>query len=468
MKIYSENKQKIKTRIENRDVAISVVGIGVIGLPVATYLANQGFTVFGIDRNEQRVKQVNAGNVHFEYSDMLKKVLCKDNFHATMNSEEALRQSDIAIVCVPTPLEKERRINLGYIDSATKSIIDVCPKGMALIYESSVPLGTTRSMGNRIEDATGLKLGKDFGLAHIPERYNPTLPIEQHPEIFVGQTCKHVHITHKLDMIPRIVGGIDEKSVSITKCVYSTFIKEGIKQVSSIEVAEASKLLENIFRDVNIALINEFALICSKIGIDAYEVIDAAKTKPFAFIPHYPGLVGGECIPIDTWYLIKQAEELGIDAKLMRVAREVNDYMAIYTVNLLKDALKEKNQNITKSKIGILGLAYKKNIADSRVSLSKTIKEILQNQGAAVLVCDPVIETLDPSNNIGLTSLDSFFEGLDGVIMATDHDTFSKIDWEEAGNVMRTRVAVDTRNFLDAESLKRFGFAYRGIGKPVE
>jgi nucleotide sugar dehydrogenase len=264
------------------------------------------------------------------------------------------------------------------------------------------------------------------------------------------------------------MGGINKKSVFIAKGVYSQFIKEDIKEVSSIECAEATKLFENVFRDVNIALVNEFALVCSKLGLDAYEVIEAASTKPFAFLPHYPGLVGGECIPVDTWYLIKQAEGIGVNTKLMRTAREINDYMAAYTVDMLRDALKGKNQKMEKSRIGILGLAYKKNVADSRVSLSKTIKEILEKQGAEVLMCDPVIEMFDPSNNVKLTPLDNFFKGLDGIVMATDHDIFNKINLEKARRMMRTRVIVDARNFFDAEKAKRLGFAYRGIGKPVD
>ena len=263
------------------------------------------------------------------------------------------------------------------------------------------------------------------------------------------------------------MGGINKKSVFIAKGVYSQFIKEDITEVSSMECAEAIKLFENIFRDVNIALVNELALVCTKLGLDTYEVIEGAKTKPFAFLPHYPGLVGGECIPVDTWYLIKQAEELGVDTKLMRAAREINDYMAVYTVDMLRDALKDKNRKIKNSRIGILGLAYKKNVADSRVSLSKTVKDILEKQGAEVLMCDPVMEILEVANDTKLTPLDNFFEGLDGIIMATDHDIFSKIDLEKAGSKMRTRVIVDTRNFFDVEKVKRLGFTYRGIGKPV-
>ena len=468
MKIYLENEKKILERIKKRDVTISVIGIGTIGLPVATFLAKENFRVFGIDKNEKRVELVNRGEVPFEYGDTLKRVIEEGNLQATNDPEKVLKESDVAIICVPTPLCEKKEINLSYLENAAKSIANSYPKGMVIILESSVSIGSTRHIGNMIENDTGLKAGNDFGLVYTPERYNPTLSVERHPEIFYENSPTRTSNKYTLDKIPRIMGSIDKKGLLIAKNIYSKFIKEPITEVSCIEVAEITKLFENIFRDVNIALVNELSLACSKLGLNVYEVIEAAKTKPFAFLPHYPGLVGGECIPVDTWYLIKQCEKCGFDAKLMKTAREVNDYMAIHTVDLLKDALEKKNKKIKGSRIGILGLAYKKNVADSRVSLSKIVKEILEKEGAEVFICDPVVEMLDLDNQIKLLPLKEVFKDLDGIIIATDHDIFKKIDLGKIKNEMRTPIIVDMKNFYDGEKVKSLGYIYRGIGKPVD
>jgi UDP-N-acetyl-D-glucosamine dehydrogenase len=467
-RIYFESDDVALRRILDRDLTVSVIGIGTIGLPVATFLASQGFNVWGIDKNRDRIDQANSGIVAFEYSDDLKKNISSGLFRATDDYAKALKESDVAIVCVPTPLDDQRKINLSYLEDVMCKVAESGPSGMVVVVESSVCIGATKSMGEMVGKKTGLGMGKDFGLVYTPERYNPTLPTEKYPEIFYGKVTARDERKYTLDNIPRVMGGIDKKSILIAKTLYSQFIKDGIFEVSSIETAEAAKLLENIFRDVNIALVNEMALIMPKFGLDIYEVIEAAKTKPFSFMPHYPGLVGGECIPVDTWYLIRQGEDVGVDSKLMKAAREVNDHMALHAVDLLRDALAKFGKGLDGSKVCILGLAYKKNVSDSRVSLSNVIKESLESLGAIVTMCDPVVERMTLNAKVKLTPLSDAFEGTDGIILATDHDIFKNIDIETLGCKMRTHVVVDTKNFFDGAKLRSKGFQYRCFGKAVD
>jgi nucleotide sugar dehydrogenase len=281
---------------------------------LATFLANVGFQVTGLDINQKRVDEINSAKVVYEYTDILEDVVLKrKRLHATINPKEALDKIEALFVCVPTPLNTKKEMDISNLLDAVNRISPHLVKGMTLIFESSVAIGTTKEISKTIEGLCGLKFGIDLGLAYCPERYNPTPMKKQTPDTDYTISAKGESFT--VDRINRVVGGIDEKSTKITKTIYSQFIKTDITELSSIEAAEATKLLENIFRDVNIALVNELAKIYPKFGLNIFEIINAARSKPFAFMPHYPGAgVGGECIPVDTWYLISQAEKLGIDS----------------------------------------------------------------------------------------------------------------------------------------------------------
>lgn len=462
MAIYLDQDQKIKGRIKRSDVNICVVGVGTIGLPLATFLAHKNFNVTGYDISKERVDDINNDKVRFEYNNILSEVLKKKKLSAT-DDPSKIKSADIIFVCVPTPLDKEKKINISILRSASETIAGNLGKGSVVVYESSVSIGSTREMTKLIESISGMKAGRDFGVAYCPERYNPTLPAEVFPEIVYNSHFEKRR--HTLDKVSRIISAIDPKSLMIAKKIYSKIISSEIKEVSTIETAEATKLLENIFRDVNIALVNELAKVLPKFGVDTFEVINAAKTKQFAFLPHYPGAgVGGECIPVDTWYLIKQAEELGMDTKLMKVAREVNDSMPAHVVDLLKGALKKSGKDLSGTKISVLGLSYKKNIADTRLSPALVIIDILRSEGADVVVSDPVMDLTRSRHKT--TPLSEVFSDSDAIILATDHDIFRSIDMKKIAKEMRTRIIIDGRNFFDKKDATSSGFVYRAVGKP--
>jgi len=461
--LYLQEIDQIVKRVNDKNIVVCVVGVGTIGLPLATFLAHKGFSVRGLDVSEKRVEQINSGTVVYEYQDLLKKVTDNGNLKATTNPEKALQDVEAIFICVPTPLNTKNEMDISNLYDVSKKISPHLKKGMMLIFESSVAIGTTKQVSKNIEKMTELRFGKELGLAYCPERYNPT-PMKkdkQDPDFNTQSRGE----SFAVDKISRVVGGIDEKSTKIAKLFYSEFISTEVSEMSSIEAAEATKLLENIFRDVNIALVNELAKIYPKFGLDIFEIINAAKTKPFAYMPHYPGAgVGGECIPVDTWYLISQAEKLGIDSKLMKTARMVNDSMPDHVIELLEEELKKVNKKIDSSKVTVLGLCYKKNIPDIRLSPTFPLLEKLATKNVETVICDPVYEGI--KSPINLTPINEAFKNSDAIILMTDHDDFKKIDFMKIKNEMKSHVIIDGRNLFKDKKLKELGFAYRVVGKP--
>ena len=461
--LYLQEMDQIVKRVNDKNITVCVVGVGTIGLPLATFLADKGFSVRGLDVSEKRVEQINSGIVIYEYQDLLKKVIDNGNLKATTNPEKALQDVEAIFICVPTPLNKKREMDISNLYDVSKKIAPYLKKGMMVIFESSVAIGTTKQVSKNIEEMTELRFGKELGLAYCPERYNPT-PMKkdkQDPEFNTQSRGE----SFSVDKISRVVGGIDEKSTKIAKLFYSEFISTEILELSSIESAEATKLLENIFRDVNIALVNELAKIYPKFGLDVFEIINAAKSKPFAYMPHYPGAgVGGECIPVDTWYLISQAEKLGVDLKLMKTARMVNDSMPEHMIELLEKELKKVNKKIDSSKITVLGLCYKKNIPDIRLSPTFPLLEKLTTKNAETIICDPVYEGI--KSPINLTPITEAFKNSDAIILMTDHDDFKKIDFIKIKNQMKSHIVIDGRNLFKNKKLEELGFVYKVVGKP--
>tara|TARA_Y100001936_G_scaffold211985_1_gene219828 strand:+ start:1172 stop:2560 length:1389 start_codon:yes stop_codon:yes gene_type:complete len=461
--LYFQTIDEIKKRVVDCNVKICVIGVGTIGLPLATFLAKKGFKVNGLDISQRRVDQINNATVIYEYQDMLRDVTKNKNLLATTDPENALNDVEVIFVCVPTPLNKNNEMDIVNLNDVAKRISPFLKKGMILIFESSVAIGTTKQISETIESLTNLKFGDDLGLAYCPERYNPTPMKKQTQDTEFNIHSRGENFT--VDKISRVVGGINEKSTEIAQLFYSQFITTGVTKLSSIEAAEATKLLENIFRDVNIALVNELSKIFPKFGLDVFEIINAAKTKPFAFMPHFPGAgVGGECIPVDTWYLISQAEELGIDTKLMKVARSVNDSMPDHVVSMLEDELNKIGKKLESSQVTILGLCYKKNIPDIRLSPTFPLIEKLTAKNVNTIVCDPVYEKIN--SPVKLTPINDSFKNSDAILLITDHDDFQNLDFENISNDMNTKIIIDGRNFFNHEILDKFGFTYRAIGKP--
>ena len=464
-KIFLQDQELAIQRIKDKDVNVCVIGIGTIGLPLATFLAKSGFNVMGLDINQERVDSINQGNVIYEYSDIITNLVKEKKLVATTNVEEALKESEIIFVCVPTPLNHDNAMDEKNLLNVGEKINKFLKEGMLLIFESSVAIGTTLKISKYIEKISDFKFGKDIGLAYCPERYNPT-PNKKHSSDKQYSTFSS-GITFSLDKINRVVGGIDEKSATLTQCIYQQFISTSVTKLSSIESAEATKLVENIFRDVNIALVNEFAQILPKFNLDVFEIIDAAKTKPFGFLPHYPGAgVGGECIPVDTWYLINQAEKIGLNTEMMKIARKINDSMPEHMIEMLEAELKKANKDIQTAKISILGLCYKKNIPDIRQSPALEIISILKKNNADFVVCDPLYEHNSDKLDFPVSSIQNVFKDSDAVLLITDHDIFSSLDMLQIKKDMKTPIIIDGRNFFDEHELKKLGFVYCAIGKP--
>ena len=465
MDIFFQSKEESKRRIGEKDIKICVIGVGTIGLPLATMLAEKGFQVTGLDISSERVELINSGKVIYEYRDILEQVAGK-KLVASTDPKISLENTDIIFVCVPTPLNQQNEMDIKNLVSVVDRIYPFIEKGMMLIFESSVAIGTTRKISKLIEEKTGFLFGSDLGLAYCPERYNPT-PMKKKKTSDKEFNIESKGETFTVDKISRVVGGIDEKSSDIAHSIYSQFITTGVTKLSSIEAAEATKLVENIFRDVNIALVNEFAKIFPKFNLDVFEIINAAKSKPFAFMPHYPGAgVGGECIPVDTWYLISQAEKIGLNTELMKVARKVNDSMPEFMIELLEIELEKHGKQLSDSNIAILGLCYKKNIPDIRLSPTLDVMKILEIKNVNFRICDPVYEKIESS--FELSPLNEVFRDADAILMITEHDDFKELDFPEIKNLMKTPIIIDGRNFFSKNDLISLGFSYAAIGKPLK
>jgi len=463
MGIFTESEEKSNEKIKKRGCRVCVAGGGTIGLPVATLISNAGFQTVIFDTNKRRVESINKAQVVFEYSNLLPKLIKTKKLRATLDFKKAMMGSDILVVCVPTQITKEKEVDLSKLMELVNLLESGMEEGLLISIESTVPIGTCKKIGLSIEKKSGFRLGRDFGISHVPERYNPVLPREKQVRVGFEEKTGNRFTLHK---IPRVVGASDKKSLALTVKFYSSFIKAKIVPVSSLEIAEAVKITENIFRDVNIALVNELSKIYSSLGLDTFEIINGASSKPFAFLPHFPSLgVGGECIPVVPWFLIRQAEKIGLEPKLLKIAREINDSMPSYVADLLEKALKANGREIAGSNIVVLGLAYKANSSDVRLSPSLSLIEIIKKMGGKVRICDPLVEKVNPS--FGLTSLEKAFQEADAVIMAVDHEVFrKKINLKKIKPQLRTPVIIDCKNFFRKEEAELLGFTYKGVGKP--
>lgn len=408
---------------------VAVLGLGYVGLPLAEALVkSRKYRVIGIDIDERKI--ISA-----------KKKIRSAFFEAARDFSK-ISAADITVVCVPTPVFKNFKPDYGPLQNACRQIAQFRKTGALVIIESTVNPGTCEEI---LLPLFGSKKNKDTSLllSHCPERIDP------------GNS------KWTLLNIPRIVGGLNRESLKKTAAFYRSFMKAEVKEVSSLKVAEASKIVENTFRDINIAYVNELAKSFDRLGIDVVEVIEAAKTKPFAFMAHYPGCgIGGHCIPIDPYYLIERAKRAGFSHKFLKMARRVNRSMPAYTVSLLEQELKKCGQKLRGNTIGLLGLAYKKDIGDLRESPALEILKIMKRKKANVITYDPFAPKFST-----VRSLKRFFGKVKGgaIVVATDHTLFKNISpalFEKYG----CAVVIDGRNILSKEKLQEHGIIYKGIG----
>jgi len=420
------NYLRLKRKIENKEALIGVIGLGYVGLPLAVCFAKNGFHVIGIDIDKDRIRKVEKGITYILDVPLedIKSVVEKNRFKATTDFRN-IRKLDAVIICVPTPLGKNREPDVSYIREAVAKIKDNIGKGQLVVLESTTYPGTTKEILLPILESAGLKEGRDFYLAFSPERIDPG------------------NETYKTQNTPKVIGGISSKSTRIAKLLYDQVITE-VVPVSSASSAEMVKLLENTFRIVNIALVNEISTLCEKLGLNIWEIIDAAKTKPYGYMPFYPGPgVGGHCIPVDPLYLSWKAKEHGFETKFIDLASAVNEAMPQYVTDRLEKILSRKKKPLNKSNILILGVAYKKDVKDLRESPALGIITILERRGAKVSYYDPLFPYLR-INGIDLkrTKIDKkTLKKFDCAILISDH---SDMDYTVLAKGLKR--IFDTRN----------------------
>ncbi len=424
----------LKDKIKSRRAKIAVIGLGYVGLPLAVEFAKAGFTVAGIDVNPGKVKLINGGRsdiLDVDSSEL--RILVRERKLRATSSYRVVAGMDAVSICVPTPLRKTREPDISFVVNASMEVAKHLRRNQLIVLESTTYPGTTDELILPILSKGRLKAGKDFYLAFSPERVDP------------GNKTFHT------ENIPKVVGGITPKSTRLAKLLYEQVV-DTVIPVSSSRTAEMVKLLENTFRSTNIALVNEMALICNRLGVDVWEVVDAAATKPFGFMPFYPGPgLGGACIPIDPHYLLWKAKLLGVEAKFIELAGEINRSMPEYVVGKITGALNGRRKSVKGSLILILGVAYKKDVNDSRESPAREIITSLRTMGAKVSYNDPHIPVMEfdakPVKSVALT--DKILRQADCVAILTDHSEYNFADI-----VTKAKLIIDTRNATG--SLKKY------------
>lgn len=416
---------------------VAVLGLGYVGLPLALLTSRKGFDAIGIDLDKDKVEKVN--NQLDPLSDEYTARHIKGTSLKASTELSALADCDIAIICVPTPVKHDYQPDLGPLKGAATSVAKHMKKGTLVIVESTINPGVCDEVIiPLIEKVSGMKVNTDFYVSHCPERINP------------GDEKWNV------ENIPRVVGSSNQEGLKQTVEFYEDIVDAAIKPMGSLKEAEACKVVENSFRDINIAFVNELAKSFTKLGINVKNVIDGAATKPFAFMPHYPSIgVGGHCIPVDPYYLIEYARGYGFEHEFLSLARSINNSMPEFTVDRLTSALNGAGYALSGTKVALLGLSYKANVADDRESPSYKVLQILKDRGAAVRTFDPHL--LDKSS---VKTLDEALEGAEAVIIASSHKEFLDIDYNSFG----IKVLVDGKNCLDATKVKNAKFVYHGIG----
>jgi UDP-N-acetyl-D-glucosamine dehydrogenase len=417
-------------KIESKTARIAVIGLGYVGFPLAVEAGKAGYTVMGIDINEQKINMINQciNYIPDVSNDDVISLVKNGKLKATSDFKE-IEKSDVIILCVPTPLDKNKQPSTKYIEDAVKSSLPYIRKEQLMILESTTYPGTTEEIIlPRIENK-GLKIGKNFYLVFSPERIDPGNP------------------RFNTSNIPKVVGGVTPACTRVASAFYKEITNGGVYEVSSPKVAEMEKLLENIFRIVNISLVNEMAMLCDRMGINIWEVISAAKTKPFGFMPFYPGPgTGGHCIPLDPFYLSWKAKQFDFSTRFIELAGEINDKMPDYVVNKVAETLNKDKKSINGSIILIIGMAYKKDINDVRESPSIKVAEQLLIKGAEIVYHDPYVPNVEISNKKYYSKdlTPNLIKNNDLVLILTDH---SHIDYDTVSKY--ANLIYDSRNVIN-------------------
>lgn len=428
-------KERLLEKIAKRDITVGVVGLGYVGLPLAVEKAKAGFKTIGFDVQEEKVKMVNEG--HNYIGDVVNedlKELVESGMMKATSDFSFVKDVDFIAICVPTPLDKHQEPDISYVKSSTEAISKHLSRDTMVVLESTTYPGTTEELLLPIlEEGSGLKCGEDFYLGFSPERVDPG------------------NLIYKTKNTPKVVGAVGKDATEVISAMYREVLEGEIYEVSSPAIAEMEKILENTYRNINIGLVNELAILCNKMGISLWEVIDAAKTKPYGFQAFYPGPgLGGHCIPLDPYYLTWKAREFGFHTSMIESSMIINDKMPEYTVDRAAAVLNEHKKALNGSKVLVLGVAYKNNIDDYRESPALNVIDILKDRGAVTDFYDPWIPKYKRNGewHEGISEINAdIIKGYDLILVATAHDAY---DYEM---IRKNAVAIfDTRNaFKDVE-----------------
>lgn len=430
--------------MDKKKTVVTVIGIGYVGLPLACIIAKKGYKTYGLDLNKEAVKMVNQRKSPFK-DEFVSKLLPKVKLEATTDPK-ILKETDIAIICVPTPVDEKNLPVFKPLKGAAESIIDNFKKGILIVVESTINPGVCEEIVLPMFEERGYKVGKDFFLAHCPERVNPGDP------------------NWNVQNLPRCAGGVTKKCLDKTVKFYRSVLDSKVTPMKSVKEAEATKTIENAFRDINIAFVNELAKSFDKMGIDLIDVIKGASSK-FSFMPHWPSCgVGGHCIPVDPYYLIEKARNIGFEHDFLKLARRINNSMPRYTVKLLARELNEIGRAVNGTRVGVLGVSYKANVDDTRDAPFYEIKKELLEKKAKIEVFDPFV----PRENT-VKNLNEILKKSEVLLLVTNHREFEKVT-PALCKKHGIKMIIDGRSFYgsnvaDKEKFVRAGIRYKGIGR---
>jgi len=442
------NKNILIEKINNKSAVVGIIGLGYVGLPLGLEFIESGFSIIGFDIDEKKIPILKQGKSYIKHinGNRIKKAIDTGRFDATTDFSR-LKETDAIIICVPTPLDEHREPDMSYIVDTAETIQKYLKPGQLITLESTTYPGTTEeillplfesapSISRLTSDVSRYSVGIDFFLAFSPEREDPNNP------------------SYTTKTIPKVIGGVTPDCLEVSKALYDAVLDQTVA-VSSPRAAEATKLLENIYRSVNIALVNELKMVFHRMDIDIWEVINAASTKPFGYHPFYPGPgLGGHCIPIDPFYLTWKAREYEVNTKFIELAGEINTYQPYYVVTRTMEILNDHGKSLKGSKVLILGAAYKKNIDDMRESPSLKLIEILRSKGAEVDYNDPYVPKLPATRkyNFDMNSVELTNDNLnkyDLILLSTDHD-----DYDYDFIMKNSKIVIDTRNAFIKHGIK--------------
>ena len=449
--VFQMSASQIQDGVKSGKIRIAIIGLGQVGLPLAFHFVKEGAFVFGVDIDDKKINLIKQGvcpSGTRELVEMFNLFNKRNNFEVTTDAVSAVMGSRVHILCVPTPLRSDKMPDFSALASACEKVGQGLSKGSLVIVESTVYPGiTTKVVKPILEGKSGLKASEDFGLAYCSERIDPG------------------NANHRLDNTPRVIGGINEASIAAASAIYSIIVKVPNIEVKDCQTAELVKLVENVYRDVNIAFINEVALLCEEMGIDVLEVLEAASTK-WSFMPHVPGAgVGGTCIPINPYHLLQCAREVGSDLPLVQQARRINENMPHHMVELVGQSLQRISVPVEQAKICVLGLAYKADVDDYRGAPGEIIAKELRQMGADVTCYDPLV--IPEGQDIEFRgSLGEAVQGVDCIVITTDHSAFKSLNLKSIAKLANYPLAiVDGRHVLAPKELEDSGITYIGIGR---